>query len=194
MQVKKHIPFLQWLKEYQLSWLKNDFFAGITIGVILIPQGISYAIIAGLPPIYGLYTALIPQLVYVFLGTSRQLAIGPAAMDSLIVASGIATLATIGSEHFIVLAILLAFMVGFFQVIFGMFRMGFLVNFLSKPVISGFTSGSAIIIGMNQIGNLLRAENNFQEEMNQKCVLNKYRIANIGRRLYIITPENILAV
>ncbi|MCA0932840.1 solute carrier family 26 protein [Lutimonas saemankumensis] len=176
MRLKQHIPFLQWLKEYQLSWLKNDLFAGITIGVILIPQGISYAIIAGLPPIYGLYTALIPQVVYAFLGTSRQLAIGPAAMDSLIVASGIATLATIGSEHFIVLAILLAFMVGFFQVIFGIFRMGFLVNFLSKPVISGFTSGSAIIIGMNQIGNLLGVEINRSNQLQEliKAVFNEF--------------------
>ena len=176
MRIQKHIPFLQWLKEYQLSWLKNDFFAGITIGVILIPQGISYAIIAGLPPIYGLYTALIPQLVYAFLGTSRQLAIGPAAMDSLIVASGIATLATIGSEHFIVLAVLLAFMVGFFQVIFGIFRLGFLVNFLSKPVISGFTSGSAIIIGMNQMGNLLGLDVNRSNQVQEliKAVFNEF--------------------
>ena len=155
MRLKEHIPILQWLPNYKKAWLKNDFFAGLTIGVILIPQGIAYAIIAGLPPIYGLYTALIPQIVYAIFGTSRQLAIGPAAMDSLIVASGIGMLASMGSEHFIVLAILLAFMVGFFQVLFGIFHLGFLVNFLSKPVISGFTSGSAIIIGMNQMGNLV---------------------------------------
>ena len=155
MHLKKHIPILQWLPNYKRQWLKNDLFAGLTIGVILIPQGIAYAIIAGLPPIYGLYTAMIPQIVYAVLGTSRQLAVGPAAMDSLIVASGIGLLASIGSEHFIVLAVLLAFLVGFFQVLFGLFHLGFLVNFLSKPVISGFTSGSAIIIGMNQIGNLL---------------------------------------
>ena len=154
MHIKQHIPILQWLPNYKRSWLKNDLFAGMTIGVILIPQGIAYAIIAGLPPIYGLYTAMIPQIVYAILGTSRQLAVGPAAMDSLIVAAGISVLAGIGSEHFIVLAVLLAFMVGFFQVIFGLFHLGFLVNFLSKPVISGFTTGSAIIIGMNQFGNL----------------------------------------
>ena len=155
MRIKEHIPILQWLPYYKRSWLKSDLFAGMTIGVILIPQGIAYAIIAGLPPIYGLYTAMIPQIVYAILGTSRQLAVGPAAMDSLIVASGISVLAAIGSEHFIVLAVLLACMVGFFQVLFGIFHLGFLVNFLSKPVISGFTSGSAIIIGMNQFGNLL---------------------------------------
>ena len=155
MHIKKHIPILEWLPNYKKSWLKGDLFAGLTVGVILIPQGIAYAIIAGLPPIYGLYTALIPQIVYAFLGTSRQLSVGPAAMDSLIVASGIGLLAAMGTEHFIVLAILLAFMVGFFQFLFGIFHLGFLVNFLSRPVISGFTSGSAIIIALNQFGNLL---------------------------------------
>jgi SulP family sulfate permease len=122
---------------------------------MLIPQGIAYAMIAGLPPIYGLYTALIPPAVYTFFGTSRQMSIGPAAMDSLIVGAGLSTLAAIGSEHFVVFAIVLAFFVGLFQLIFGLFRMGFVVNFLSRPVISGFTSGSAIIIASNQIGNLL---------------------------------------
>ncbi len=155
MNIKEHVPILQWLPNYKKSWFKGDLYAGLTIGVILIPQGIAYAIIAGLPPIYGLYTALIPQIVYAFLGTSRQLAVGPAAMDSLIVASGIGLLAAMGTEHFIVLAILLAFMVGFFQFLFGIFHLGFLVNFLSRPVISGFTSGSAIIIALNQLGNFL---------------------------------------
>lgn len=155
MNIKKHVPILEWLPNYKKSWFKGDLYAGLTVGVILIPQGIAYAIIAGLPPIYGLYTALIPQIVYAFLGTSRQLAVGPAAMDSLIVASGIGLLAAMGTEHFIVLAILLAFMVGFFQFLFGIFHLGFLVNFLSRPVISGFTSGSAIIIALNQLGNLL---------------------------------------
>ena len=154
MRIKEHIPFLQWLPNYKKAWLKKDIFSGLTIGTILIPQGIAYATIAGLPPVYGLYTAMIPQLVYAILGTSRQLAVGPAAMDSLIVASGVSAIAAVGSQHFITLSILLAFMVGFFQFIFGVFQMGFLVNFLSKPVISGFTSGSAIIIASNQFGNL----------------------------------------
>jgi SulP family sulfate permease len=152
---KDKIPILEWLPGYKRSWLKHDFFAGLTVGVILIPQGIAYATIAGLPAIYGLYTALIPQLVYAVMGTSRQLAVGPAAMDSLIVASGIGALATLGTENFIALSIMLAFLVGLFQFVFGLFRLGFLVNFLSRPVISGFTSGSAIIIGVNQLGNLM---------------------------------------
>ena len=114
MNLKKHIPILDWLPNYRKEWLKGDIYSGITIGFLLIPQGIAYALIAGLPPIYGLYTAMIPQVVYAFLGTSRQLSIGPAAMDSLIVLSGVSALAAIGSEHFITFAILLAFLVGFF--------------------------------------------------------------------------------
>ena len=109
IKIKETVPILQWLPAYKRSWLKNDLFAGITVGVILIPQGIAYATIAGLPPIYGLYTALIPQLVYAVMGTSRQLAVGPAAMDSLIVASGVGALATVGTDNFIALSILLAF-------------------------------------------------------------------------------------
>ena len=157
MNFKSYFPIFDWLPSYQRNWLKSDALAGLTIGVMLIPQGIAYAIIAGLPPIYGLYTALIPQIVYAIFGTSRQLSVGPAAMDSLIVASGISTLSAVGTENFIALAIALAFLVGFFQFLFGIFKLGFLVNFLSKPVISGFTTGSAIIIAANQIGNLLGA-------------------------------------
>lgn len=155
MNLKKYIPILDWLPNYKKDWLKGDIGAGITVGIMLIPQGIAYAMIAGLPPIYGLYTAMIPQIVYAIFGTSRQLAVGPVAMDSLIVASGVATLAQIGTENFIEFAILLAFMMGFLQVVFGFFKLGFLVNFLSRPVISGFTSAAALIIGLNQLKHIL---------------------------------------
>lgn len=155
MNIKSFFPILDWVKNYQKSWLKGDLSAGLTVGIMLIPQGIAYAMIAGLPPIYGLYTAMIPQLAYAIFGTSRQLAVGPVAMDSLIVASGVAVLAEVGSEHFIEFAILLAFMMGVLQVVFGLFKLGFLVNFLSKPVISGFTSAASLIIGLNQLKHLL---------------------------------------
>ena len=155
MNFKKYIPILDWLPNYKKEWFKGDLGAGLTVGIMLIPQGIAYAMIAGLPPIYGLYTAMIPQIVYAIFGTSRQLAVGPVAMDSLIVASGVAALAQIGTENFIEFAILLAFMMGFLQVVFGFFKLGFLVNFLSRPVISGFTSAAALIIGLNQLKHLL---------------------------------------
>jgi SulP family sulfate permease len=155
MNYKKIFPILDWLPNYKKEFFKNDLGAGLAVGIMLIPQGIAYAMIAGLPPIYGLYTAMIPQMVYAVFGTSRQLSVGPVAMDSLIVASGVATLAEIGTEHFIEFAILLAFMMGVLQVLFGIFKLGFLVNFLSRPVISGFTSAAALIIALSQLKHLM---------------------------------------
>ncbi|WP_159949157.1 SulP family inorganic anion transporter [Polaribacter septentrionalilitoris] len=155
MNIKKIIPILEWLPNYNTSLFKGDLVAGITVGIILIPQGIAYALIAGLPPIYGLYCALVPQIMYAVFGSSRQVAIGPVAMDSLIVATGVSTLALAGSDSYIAIAIILAMMVGTIQFVMGVFSLGFIVNFLSKPVITGFTSAVALIIGVNQFRNLL---------------------------------------
>ncbi len=154
MKLKKIIPLLDWLPNYKKNQLKGDIVAGITVATVLIPQGIAYALIAGLPPIYGLYSALIPQIVYAIFGSSRQVAIGPVAMDSLIVAAGVSTIALAGSESYIAIAIFLAFLVGAIQLLMGIFRLGFIVNFLSKPVITGFTSAVALTIGLNQFRNL----------------------------------------
>jgi|TARA_B110000285_G_scaffold233482_1_gene307401 SulP family sulfate permease len=121
------------------------------VAVLIIPQGMAYAMIAGLPPIYGLYAALVPQIIYSILGTSRQLSVGPVAMDSLLVAAGLGALAMASSEAYIQMAILLALMMGIIQFLMGLLRMGFIVAFLSKPVISGFTSAAAIIIGLSQL-------------------------------------------
>lgn len=125
------------------------------MGVMLIPQGMAYSMLAGLPPIYGLYTVTIPLIIYALLGTSRQLAVGPVAMVSLLIFSGVNQFAKPESESFIQMAILLALMVGVMQLAMGILRLGFLVNFLSHPVISGFTSAAAIIIGTSQLKHLL---------------------------------------
>lgn len=122
---------------------------------MLIPQGMAYAMIAGLPPVFGLYAALIPQVIYAIMGTSRQLAIGPVAMDSLLIASGLGALSLTGINEYISMAIFLALFIGVIQVLLGFLKMGFLVNFLSKPVISGFTSAAALIIGITQLKHLL---------------------------------------
>ena len=156
--MQKFFPFLQWLTTYSKANFSKDLVAGLTVGIILIPQGMAYAMIANLPPVYGLYAAIFPLLVYLFLGTSRQLAIGPVAMDSLLVAAGLGALAITSVENYIAMAIFLAFMVGAIQLFLGLCRMGFLVNFLSKPVISGFTSAAAIIIIFSQLKHLLGAE------------------------------------
>lgn len=151
-------PILQWLPGYKKSYLTGDIFAGLTVGVMLIPQGMAYALIAGLPPVYGLYAAIVPQLIYALLGTSRQLAVGPVAMDSLLVATGVSLLAMEGTEAYVGFTIMLAFLVGIFQMLFGLFKMGFITNLLSRPVISGFTSAAAIIIALNQLKYLLGVE------------------------------------
>jgi SulP family sulfate permease len=155
MNFKNIFPVLEWLPNYQKKWLKGDVVAGITVGIMLIPQGLAYAMIAGLPPIYGLYAALVPPLIYTIFGTSRNISVGPVAMDSIIVATGVSALAASGTDQFIALAILLGFVVGVIQLLFGLFRIGFLVNFISKPVISGFTSGAAVIIALSQVKYIL---------------------------------------
>ncbi|WP_298264821.1 SulP family inorganic anion transporter [uncultured Lutibacter sp.] len=192
VMIKHFIPSLQWLPNYKKEWLKGDINAGLTIGIMLIPQGIAYAMIAGLPPIYGLYTAMIPQIVYAFLGTSRQLAVGPVAMDSLIVASGVATLAQIGTENFIEFAILLAFLMGLMQIIFGVFKLGFLVNFLSRPVISGFTSAAALIIGLNQLKHLLGVNIQRNNKI-QNLIVDAYtNISDIEWKTFLIGAISII--
>jgi SulP family sulfate permease len=153
--LKTFIPILSWLPDYKSEYLKDDFIAGVTVAVLLIPQGMAYALIAGLPPIYGLYAALTPQIIYAFLGTSRQLAVGPVAMDSLLVAAGLGALSIVDSNQYIQMAILLALTIGAIQFLLGLLKMGFIVNFLSKPVISGFTSAAAIIICLNQLRHIL---------------------------------------
>jgi len=158
MKINNYLPSLDWVATYTRTQFKNDLSAGLTVGIMLIPQGMAYAMIAGLPPIYGLYASTIPLLIYALLGTSRQLAVGPVAMVSLLTAAGVGTLAEGGTEMYITLAITLAFLVGLIQFLLGVFRLGFLVNFLSHPVISGFTSAAALIIGLSQLKHLLGIE------------------------------------
>lgn len=153
--LQRIFPILTWLRTYTNKDLKGDLVAGITTAVMLIPQGMAYAMLAGLPPIHGLYASILPLIVYAIFGTSRQLAVGPAAMDSLLVATGVGAIAQVGSDAFIAYAILLAFMVGAIQLLMGLVRLGFLVNFLSQPIILGFTSAAALIIASSQLKHLL---------------------------------------
>lgn len=156
--MQQYFPVLEWIKTYNKSLFKTDFSAGVTVGIMLIPQGMAYAMIAGLPPVYGLYAAIFPQIVYALMGTSRQLAVGPVAMDSLLVATALHTMTIVDAEHYISLAIFLALFMGLIQILLGFLKFGFLVNFLSKPVINGFTSAAAIIIGLSQLNHMLGIE------------------------------------
>ena len=156
--LKRYFPITDWLGAYKKEYFNGDLFAGLTVGVMLIPQGMAYAMIAGLPPVYGLYASIVPQIIYAIFGTSRQLSVAPVAMDSLLVAAGVSVMATEGTETYIALAILVAFFMGIFQLLLGVFRLGFITNLLSKPVISGFTSAAALIIGLNQLKYLMGTE------------------------------------
>lgn len=154
-RLRPYIPALEWIPNYQRSWLRGDVIAGITTATLLVPQAMSYALLGGLPPYIGLYASVLPMIVYAFFGTSRQLAVGPVALVALLVASGIGLMAPVGSERYIELTILLSLLVGAVFLVMGIFRLGFLTNFLSHPVISGFTSAAALIIAVSQIANLL---------------------------------------
>jgi MFS superfamily sulfate permease-like transporter len=145
-----------WLPELKnREVLRADVIAGLTVALILIPQSMAYAQLAGLPPHYGLYASLLPPMVAAFFGSSRQLATGPVAMVSLMTAAALEPLATAGSEAFVGYAVVLSLMVGLFQLMLGMFRLGVLLNFLSHPVVSGFVNAAAIIIATSQLSKIV---------------------------------------
>ena len=152
--IHQYLPLFRSLKNYDKVTFRGDLIAGITVGIMLIPQGMAYALIAELPPEYGLYAALVPLIIYAMMGTSPHLSVGPVALVALLVASAVTPLANSPEEH-IALSILLALMVGAIQLLFGLLKMGFLVNLLSHPVLSGFVSAAAIVIGMSQLHHIL---------------------------------------
>ncbi|EKX43871.1 hypothetical protein GUITHDRAFT_72854, partial [Guillardia theta CCMP2712] len=164
-QLSSLVPSTVWIPKYiNGGWredLMGDIFAGLTVGFFLVPQGMSYALVANLPPIYGLYTGSFPLIVYGLLGTSRQLAVGPVAIVSLLVSHGLNSIAPAKLEDgsanpaFIKLAIASSFLSGLFQLALGLFKLGFLTSFLSHPVVAGFTSAAAIIIGLGQMKHVL---------------------------------------
>ncbi len=152
--ITKVFPFLTWFQKYDLESFKTDALSGLTVALVLIPQSMAYAQLAGLPPYYGLYASFLPPMVAALFGSSRQLATGPVAVVSLMTSASLAPLATAGSPGYIAYAIMLALMVGFFQLSLGILRLGLVVNFLSHPVVNGFTNAAAIIIASSQLSKL----------------------------------------
>ncbi len=152
-RLTRFFPFLNWWP-LRGETVRADLIAGITVALVLIPQSMAYAQLAGLPAYYGLYAAFLPGIIAAMWGSSAQLATGPVAVVSLLTASALAPLAATGSDQFVVLAILLALLVGVIQISLGAFKLGVIVNFLSHPVIVGFTNAAAIIIGLSQINKL----------------------------------------
>ena len=155
MLAARVLPFLRWSRGYSRADLTGDLLAGATTAALLIPQAMAYALLAGLPPIVGLYAALAPPVVYALLGTSRRLAVGPVAIDSLLTAAALAPLAAGDPAAYAAAAAALALLVGAMQAVTGALRLGFIVNFLSLPVLRGFTAAAAILIMASQLGPLL---------------------------------------
>ncbi len=148
-------PLFTVLRSYRRADLASDIIAGVTVGVLLVPQSMGYAMLAGLPPAVGLYSCTLPLIVYALLGTSRQLAVGPVAMMSLLINAQVAPLAKGDPTLYLSLAVQMALIVGVLQAAMGALRLGALVNFLSHAVTSGFTSAAAIIIMLSQLKHLL---------------------------------------
>jgi sulfate permease, SulP family len=147
-------PFWGWFKDYDLTSLRTDFISGLTVALVLIPQSMAYAQLAGLPPYFGLYASFLPPMVAALFGSSRQLATGPVAIVSLMTSASLEPLAIAGSPGYIAYAILLALTVGAFQFALGVLKLGLVVNFLSHPVVNGFTNAAAIIIASSQLSKI----------------------------------------
>jgi len=154
LMINRIFPFLAWFKGFTLADLRVDFISGLTVALVLIPQSMAYAQLAGLPPYYGLYASFLPPMIAAMFGSSRQLATGPVAIVSLMTAATLEPLATAGSEAYVAYAIILALLVGLFQLALGVLRLGLIVNFLSHPVVNGFTNAGAIIIATSQLSKL----------------------------------------
>jgi SulP family sulfate permease len=154
-KMREYFPILDWGLNYKRDHLTGDLTAGIIVASLLIPQGMAYAILAGLPPEVGLYASIFPQIVYGFLGTASMLSVAPVAVDSLMVATAVSAIATENTPEYWGYALTLALLVGIIELLIGIFRLGFIANFLSQAVISGFISAAAILIGFSQLKHLL---------------------------------------
>jgi SulP family sulfate permease len=177
------LPFLSWLKGYDKDTLLKDFIAGLTVAIVLIPQSMAYAILAGLPPVYGLYAAFLGTAVAALWGSSHHLSTGPVALVSFLTLTALIPIAKPESPEFIGLAIILALIIGLVQFLMGVFRLGFIMNFISHSVIAGFTTAAAIIIASTQIPNLF----GFGVENQEFVFLNFYEILTSLPETHLLT-------
>jgi len=153
--LERYLPILQWLRTYNRGTLTNDLVAALIVTIMLIPQSLAYALLAGLPAEVGLYASILPLVAYAIFGTSRTLAVGPVAVVSLMTAAAVGNLALSGTAEYLTAAIALAFISGLMLILMGVLRLGMLANFLSHPVISGFITASGIIIAASQVKHIL---------------------------------------
>lgn len=153
--LRRYLPILGWAETYDRDTLTSDLVAAVIVTIMLIPQSLAYALLAGLPPEMGLYASILPLVAYAIFGTSRALAVGPVAVVSLMTAAAVGNLALQGTAEYVAAAIILAFLSGLFLVVMGVFRLGFIANFLSHPVIAGFITASGILIATSQLKHIL---------------------------------------
>jgi SulP family sulfate permease len=152
---KRYLPILDWARDYDRGIFANDMLAAVIVTIMLIPQSLAYALLAGLPAQMGIYASILPIVLYAIFGTSRALAVGPVAVVSLMTAAAVGNVAQQGTPEYVTAAITLAFLSGVFLLGLGLFRLGFLANFLSHPVIAGFITASGIIIATSQLKHIL---------------------------------------
>ncbi|WP_404465102.1 sulfate permease [Vreelandella aquamarina] len=158
MQLERWVPLIGWLKTYHRGLLTRDVLAAVIVTLMLVPQALAYAMLAGLPPEMGLYASMLPLVLYAIFGTSASLAVGPVAVAALMTASALSSFAAPGSPEYIGAALVLAALSGLILIAMGVLRLGFLVNFLSHPVISGFVTASGILIAISQLKHILGVE------------------------------------
>ncbi|MGB3801745.1 MAG: sulfate permease [Lewinella sp.] len=150
----KLLSYLPRPSAYGKKDIRQDLLSGLTVTVVLVPQAMAYGLLAGVPPVYGLYAALVPLLIYTLLASTPHVAVGPTALASLLTLNGLSGLATVDTERFIMMALLLSALTGLIQLAFGMLRLGGLVSLLSRPVLSGFVSAAAVLIVASQLKSL----------------------------------------
>ncbi len=155
IQLAKFFPFIVWFRLTTIETIKADFFAGLTGAIIVLPQSVAFATIAGMPPEYGLYTAMVVPIIAALFGSSFHLVSGPTTAISIVVFAAVSKYAAPGSEEFVALALTLTFLAGVYQLVFGLAKFGLLVNFVSHNVVIGFTAGAALLIVSSQIPYIL---------------------------------------
>ena len=155
MKLRRWLPCLEWGRHYDRSMAAQDGLAALIVTLMLIPQSLAYAMLAGLPPVAGLYASILPLLAYALFGSSRTLAVGPVAVVSLMTAAALDPLFPAGSADYVGAAMLLALLSGLLLAGMALLRLGFVANFLSHPVISGFISASGLLIAVGQLKHVL---------------------------------------
>ncbi|MBF0565112.1 MAG: SulP family inorganic anion transporter [Nitrospirae bacterium] len=181
--IKPVFPFLKWFPEVRYTW-KSDLFAGLTGAVLVLPQGVAFAMIAGMPPQYGLYSAMIPAIIAALFGSSRHLISGPTTAISIVIFGTLIGMAEPGSGRYIELAMLLTFITGVFQFSLGLSRLGGLINFVSHSVVTGFTTGAALLIAVSQLKHVFGLKFRNAPEFTQN-------IAQINRHITEYNPRSL---